>query len=52
MNSLKRKPAHEQAPAKHVKKPKKAEVNYLSPHPQGQTSGSLEKERVVAFRHN
>lgn len=46
VNSLKRKPAHEQAPAKNVKKPKKAEVNYLPPHPQGETSGSLEKERV------
>ncbi|XP_041851007.1 uncharacterized protein LOC121646185 [Melanotaenia boesemani] len=46
VNSLKRKPAHEQAPAKNVKKPKKAEVNYLPPHPQGETSESLEKERV------
>lgn len=46
VNSLKRKPAHEQAPAKNFKKPKKAKVNYLPPHPQGETSGSLEKERV------
>ncbi|XP_051777783.1 uncharacterized protein LOC127526402 [Erpetoichthys calabaricus] len=46
VNSLKRKAAHEQAPAKNVKKPKKAEVNYLPPYPQGETSGSLEKERV------
>ncbi|XP_076020564.1 uncharacterized protein LOC143011539 [Genypterus blacodes] len=50
VNSLKRKPAHEQAPAKNVKKPKKAEVNYLPPHPQGETSESLEKERVDLLR--
>lgn len=46
VNSLKRKPVHEQAPAKNVKKPKRAEVNYLPPHPQGKTIESLEKERV------
>jgi len=46
VNSLKRKPSHEQAPAKNVKKPKKAEVNYLPPHPQGETIESLEKERM------
>ena len=37
-----RKPADEQAPAKNIKK---AEVNDLLPHPQGETSGSLEKKR-------
>ncbi|KAK0133585.1 hypothetical protein N1851_030912 [Merluccius polli] len=45
VNSLKRKASHEQTPAKNVKKAKKAEVNYLPPHPQGETSESLEKER-------
>lgn len=40
------KPAEDQTPAKNVKKSKKAEVNYLPPHPQGETSGSLEKKRV------
>lgn len=29
-----------------MKKPKKAEVNYLPPHPKGETSGSLEKDSV------
>lgn len=46
MNSLERKASHEQTPAKNVKKPKKAEANYLLPFPQGETSESLEKERV------
>ncbi|CAL9682047.1 unnamed protein product [Knipowitschia caucasica] len=45
VNSLTRKRQHEQTAAKNVKKPKKAEVNYLPPHPQGETSASLEKER-------
>ena len=45
VNSLKRKVSHEQTPAKNVKKAKKAEVNYLPPHPQGETCESLEKER-------
>ncbi len=38
VNSLKSKASHEQTPAKNVKKTKKAEVNYLPPHPQGETS--------------
>lgn len=46
VNSLKRKAAHERLPAKNVKKPRKAEVNYLPPHPQGETVESLEKERM------
>lgn len=33
VNSLKRKQAHDRTPAKNVKKPRKAEVNYLPPHP-------------------
>ncbi|XP_076745832.1 uncharacterized protein LOC112433483 isoform X2 [Maylandia zebra] len=46
VNSLKRKMTCDQYPAKNVKKPKKAEVNYLPPHAQGETSESLEKERI------
>uniref|UniRef100_A0AAZ1XG73 PB1 domain-containing protein n=2 Tax=Oreochromis aureus TaxID=47969 RepID=A0AAZ1XG73_OREAU len=46
VNSLKRKMTCDQYPAKNVKKPKKAEVNYLPPHVQGETSESLEKERI------
>lgn len=46
VNSLKKKTADDQSPAKNVKKPKKAEVNYLPPHPQGESSKSLEQERV------
>jgi len=30
-----------------IKKPKRAEVNFLPPHPQGETEESLENERVV-----
>ena len=36
----------EKAPAKNFKRPKKSEVNYLPPHPQGETEESLENERV------
>lgn len=46
VNSLKRKAGHERTPAKNVKKTKKAEVNYLPPHAPGETTASLEKERV------
>nr|XP_055030313.1 uncharacterized protein LOC129419248 isoform X2 [Misgurnus anguillicaudatus]XP_055030314.1 uncharacterized protein LOC129419248 isoform X2 [Misgurnus anguillicaudatus] len=45
VNSLKRKQTHDHYPAKNLKKPKKAEVNYLPPHAQGETTASLEKER-------
>ncbi|GAA6106510.1 sterile alpha motif domain-containing protein 3-like isoform X1, partial [Tachysurus ichikawai] len=44
VNALKMKRAHDKA--KNIKKPRKAEVNYLPPHPQGETEGSLEHERV------
>lgn len=47
VNSLKKKRAHERAPAKNIKKPRKAEVNFLPPHPQGETEESLERERVT-----
>ncbi|XP_028304126.1 uncharacterized protein LOC114464269 isoform X2 [Gouania willdenowi] len=46
VNSLKKKQAHEKAPAKNIKKPKRAEVNYLPPHPQGETEGTLEHVRL------
>ncbi|KAI9516495.1 hypothetical protein NQZ68_015997 [Dissostichus eleginoides] len=46
INSLKRKLPGEKNPAKNVKRPKRAEVNYLPPHPSGETSDSLEMERV------
>ena len=45
VNSLKRKPPGERNPAKNCKKPKRAEVNYLPPHPSGETTSSLEMER-------
>ncbi|XP_073695090.1 sterile alpha motif domain-containing protein 3 [Garra rufa] len=46
VNSVKKKRANEKAPAKNIKKPRKAEVNFLPPHPQGETEESLELERV------
>lgn len=46
VNCLKRKLPGEQTPAKNCKRPKKAEVNYLPPHPRGETSESLERERL------
>lgn len=46
VNSLRKKRPHEKAPAKNVKRPKKAEVNYLPPHPQGETEESLERGRL------
>ncbi len=33
-------------PAKNIKKPKKAEVNYLPQHPSGETDSSLENVRL------
>ncbi|KAK0148644.1 hypothetical protein N1851_011039 [Merluccius polli] len=45
VNSLKRKLPGERNPAKNCKKPKRAEVNYLPPHPSGETTSSLEMER-------
>lgn len=46
INSMKRKRPGETNPAKNCKKPKRAEVNYLPPHPQGETTESLEKIRL------
>lgn len=45
INSMKRKRPGDKNPAKNCKKPKRAEVNYLPPHPQGETTESLEKIR-------
>ncbi|XP_046880477.1 sterile alpha motif domain-containing protein 3-like isoform X2 [Hypomesus transpacificus] len=46
INSLKRKSPGEKNPAKNCKRPKRAEVNYLPPHPSGETSNTLEMERL------
>ncbi len=46
VNTLKRKLPTDAAPAKNVKRPKKAEVNYLPPHPVGENQDTLEKERL------
>ncbi|CAL8358645.1 unnamed protein product [Arctogadus glacialis] len=45
VNSMKGKPPGERNPAKNCKRPKRAEVNYLPPHPSGETTNSLEMER-------
>ncbi|KAI9541429.1 hypothetical protein NQZ68_029797 [Dissostichus eleginoides] len=47
INSLKRKLPGEKNPAKNVKRPKRAEVNYRPPHPSGETSDSLEMEELL-----
>ena len=41
INSLKRNPPGERNPAKNFKRPKRADVNYLPPHPSGETNDSL-----------
>ena len=46
VNTLKRKQMSDAAPAQNVKRPKKAEVNYLPPHPVGENDDTLEKERL------
>lgn len=45
INALKNKNCQDRKPAKNVKKPRKAEVNYLPPYPVGETDDSLENER-------
>ncbi|KAG5271941.1 hypothetical protein AALO_G00185920 [Alosa alosa] len=57
VNFLKRKDSSNQAPAKNIKRPKRAEVNYLPPFPVGETKEGLEKERLdllyeVKKKHN
>lgn len=46
VNTLKRKHPADAVPSKNVKKPKKAEVNYLPPHPIGESQDTLEEERL------
>lgn len=46
INTLKRKHPADAVPSKNVKKPKKAEVNYLPAHPTGESQETLEKERL------
>ena len=45
-NALKRKSPADQKSAKSVKKPRKAEVNYLPPYPAGENEESQEQERI------
>lgn len=57
VNYLKRKDPTNQHPAKDIKRPRRAEVNYLPPYPAGETQESLEKERLdllyeVTKKHN
>ncbi|XP_034082371.1 sterile alpha motif domain-containing protein 3-like isoform X2 [Gymnodraco acuticeps] len=47
VNSLKNKRKGQEQAAANIKKPRKAEVNFLPPLPSGETRDSLEKERVV-----
>lgn len=46
VNCRKRKSAAGGPPTKSLKRAKKSEVNYLPPHPQGETDETLEKERI------
>ncbi|KAJ4946958.1 hypothetical protein JOQ06_009001 [Pogonophryne albipinna] len=45
-NALKRKRPADQKSAKNVKKPRKAELNYLPPYPAGEDEESQEQERI------
>lgn len=46
VNTLRRKHPADAVPSKNVKKPKKAEVNYLPPLPIGESQDTLEEERL------
>lgn len=46
INSMKYKMGDDRKPAKNIKKPKRAEVNYLPQHPSGETDSSLEIVRL------
>ncbi|XP_038566683.1 uncharacterized protein LOC119897174 [Micropterus salmoides] len=46
INSLRNKSSDERKAAKNVKKPKRAEVNYLPSHPHGETDDTLENLRL------
>lgn len=50
VNSLKRRISNEEGLPKGIKRPKKAEVNYLPPLPSGETEDTLEKERLDLLR--
>ncbi|XP_060920037.1 uncharacterized protein LOC132994000 [Labrus mixtus] len=45
-NALKRKSSADQRSAKNVKKPRKAEINYLPPYPAGEDENSQEQVRI------
>lgn len=47
INSLKNKVQDKCLPVLNVKKPRRAEVNYCPQHPKGETTESLEKERIA-----
>lgn len=47
VNSLKNKPKARGKTAVNIKKPRRAEVNFSSNHPRGETTDSLEVERVA-----
>ncbi|XP_071403280.1 uncharacterized protein [Centroberyx affinis] len=47
VNSLKNKRKGQGKPAANIKKPRKAEVNFCPSHPRGETTASLEVERVA-----
>ncbi|XP_034038709.1 uncharacterized protein LOC117521504 [Thalassophryne amazonica] len=46
INSMKHKMVGDRKPAKNIKRPRKAEVNYLPSHPPGETDESLENVRI------
>lgn len=46
VNTLKRRSSNEEGSPKGIKRPKKAEVNYLPPLPFGETEETLERERL------
>lgn len=46
INSMKHKMGDDRKPAKNIKKPKRAEVNYLPQHPSGEIDSSLENMRL------
>ena len=52
INSLKNKNQDKRSAALNVKKPRRAEVNYCPQHPKGETTESLEKERVALLSEN
>ncbi|KAA8587585.1 hypothetical protein FQN60_016447 [Etheostoma spectabile] len=52
INTLKHKQDGDRKPAKNIKKPRKSEVNYLPPHPVGETDDSLENTRLELIAAN